>query len=285
MAFTGRATSGHTLPDGVEDMSDLVAIASPYETPLLDALGDPAAPAKEFLHTWIENEIMVKSNHMQVFTAAVEVDVKRAERSGVGVADELDYQKQEGVRNVLRHLECCVINGAVGVYNTTPTNDKMRGILGFLTTHVFRPGDGFPADKAPTEEQLRAGLDGLPPGIDGRVDLIVVGGQEARAIKSWIRCDKCGGPANDDSPFPVSAYEGINGVCRVILSRWVPPGTVLLLDSSRIKVLPLAGRSFHYNEIVQAAMGAEERIKGEIVGEYTLELQEQDKHGVIRLEV
>ena len=43
----------------------------------------------------------------------------------------------------------------------------------------------------------------------------------------------------------VSAYESDFGICRIILSRWVPSGTVLLLDSSRIEVMPLAGRSFH----------------------------------------
>jgi hypothetical protein len=43
MAFTGKATysAGTTLPELAEDVSDLIGIISPYETPLLDALGDP----------------------------------------------------------------------------------------------------------------------------------------------------------------------------------------------------------------------------------------------------
>ena len=46
MPFTGKATytAGATLPEIAEDVSDLVAIISPHETPLLDALGDPARP-------------------------------------------------------------------------------------------------------------------------------------------------------------------------------------------------------------------------------------------------
>jgi len=38
MAFTGKATysAGATLPEIAEDMSDLISIVSPYETPLLD---------------------------------------------------------------------------------------------------------------------------------------------------------------------------------------------------------------------------------------------------------
>jgi len=41
MSFTGKATysAGATLPEIAEDVADLVAVNSPHETPLLDALG------------------------------------------------------------------------------------------------------------------------------------------------------------------------------------------------------------------------------------------------------
>ena len=44
MAFTGKATydAGSELPEIVEDVADIISIISPYETPLLDHLGDPA---------------------------------------------------------------------------------------------------------------------------------------------------------------------------------------------------------------------------------------------------
>ena len=49
MAFTGKATysAGATLPELAEDVSDLIGIVSPYETPLLDALGDPMREATQ----------------------------------------------------------------------------------------------------------------------------------------------------------------------------------------------------------------------------------------------
>src|SRR5688500_18930988 len=54
MPFTGKATytAGSTLPEIAEDVSDLVAISSPHETPLLDALGDPARPARSTIREW-----------------------------------------------------------------------------------------------------------------------------------------------------------------------------------------------------------------------------------------
>jgi hypothetical protein len=62
------------------------------------------------------------------------------------------------------------------------------------------------------------------------------------------------------------------------VSRWVPQDTVLLLDSSRIAVLPLTGRSFQYKTL--ASTGDYEC--GELIGEYTLELKNEAAHGWIR---
>src|SRR5436305_14497598 len=60
MAFTGKATytAGADLPEAVEDVSDLVGIASAYDTPLLDALGDGARAARSTLHEWLEDTLL-----------------------------------------------------------------------------------------------------------------------------------------------------------------------------------------------------------------------------------
>ena len=60
MAFTGKATysAGTTLPELAEDVSDLIGIVSPYETPLLDALGDPLREATSTHHEWLEDELL-----------------------------------------------------------------------------------------------------------------------------------------------------------------------------------------------------------------------------------
>jgi len=76
----------------------------------------------------------------------------------------------------------------------------------------------------------------------------------------------------------VSVYESDFGVCRVVLSRWVPADTVLLLDSSRIDVLPMTGRHFHFKKL--ASTGDSE--VGQVIGEYTVEVRNENAHGVIR---
>src|SRR5438045_2733574 len=59
--FTGRSTSNPGVFAGIaEDVSDVIGMISPAETPLLDALGDPDRPAHNVLHEWLEDEM--KSN-------------------------------------------------------------------------------------------------------------------------------------------------------------------------------------------------------------------------------
>src|ERR1051325_9086260 len=60
MSFSGKATytAGTEFPELAEDVSDLVGIASAFETPLLDALGDPARAARSTVHEWLEDALL-----------------------------------------------------------------------------------------------------------------------------------------------------------------------------------------------------------------------------------
>ncbi|MEC9372664.1 MAG: DUF5309 family protein, partial [Planctomycetota bacterium] len=209
MAFTGKATysGGATLPELAEDVSDIIGIISPHETPLLDHLGDPRGAARSTVHEWLEDallpnvdvideqsfspnaleatsfgvengnffqigdqirgegakEVMLvtnvvantltvvrgyggtipetimddqrlfilgnaalegadrpearfttrarKRNYTQILTASVEVSGSQLAAQSIGIGDEMDYQTQERLRELIRDLENCVING------------------------------------------------------------------------------------------------------------------------------------------------------------------------------
>jgi hypothetical protein len=380
MAFTGKATytAGAGLPELAEDVSDLVAIATPHETPLLDALGDAVRPARSTVHEWLEDallpntdtindstyadpladtqfvvqnigrfragdqirtvnsgEVMLvtavntgastltvvrayggssaaalanaqviqiignaalegdsadaarftartrKTNYTQIFSSTVEVSGSELAVRQLAVQDELDYQKQQRLRELLRDLENSVINGRGAAANpegSSSVRRTMRGIVSFCTSNKFVPGaGGFPSDAAITEEQLNTALREIWKSSNGHVDLVVVNGQEKRWINAFIGTNRRYGAGDQTFTNLVSQYESDFGVCRVVLSRWVPIGSVLLLDSSRIDVTPLSGRSFQYKPL--GATG--DRESGQVIGEYTLELRNENAHGLI----
>jgi hypothetical protein len=384
MAFTGKATytAGPSLPEIAEDVSDIIGIVSPFETPLLDHLGDPARAARSTVHEWIEDSLLPntdainqssftpspttagsitvdngarfrvgdlvkpanstevmfvtvvasntlavtrgyggttpvaladnmpllilgnaalegderpaarftnrarKANYTQIFTSSVEVSGSQLAVKSIGVADELDYQKQDRLRELLRDLENCVINGvapSATQIGSSSIRRTMNGLLPSITTNTFIPGvdsipdgDGAGSDLL-NESVLNAAMKQIWENSSGAIDTIVVNGFQKRRINSFIAGNIGYTPADTRYREMVAVYESDFGVARVVLSRYVPADTILLLDSSRLDVLPLAGRSFHYKPL--ASSGDAE--VGHLIGEYTLEMRNESAHGVI----
>ncbi|MCZ6444652.1 MAG: DUF5309 family protein [Planctomycetota bacterium] len=383
MPFTGKATysAGATLPEIAEDVSDIIALVSPYETPLLDHLGDPQRSAMSTVHEWLEdsllpntdavndqtitdppnetiftvdngdrfsvgdqimlkgkdevmlvtavsgndltvvrqyggspsasladNDVIIiignaalegddaqatrftdrvrKQNYTQIFTATVEVSGSQLAAQSIGLDDEMDYQKQERLRELLRDLENCVINGFAASSDpqgNTSTRRTMRGIIASIAKNSFAPntgpippGDGVGNDLL-NEAVLNAALREVWEQSSGTIDTIVCGGFQKRQINGFISTSQRFIGHEKQFSSMVEVYESDFGVCRVVMSRWVPQDMLLLLDGSRIDVPPLAGRSFHFKPL--ASQGDAE--VGQVIGEYTLEFRNENAHALI----
>lgn len=279
MPFTGKATftAGTTLPELAEDVADIIGIVSPFETPLLDALGDPSRAAQSTVHEWLEDELLPatdaindatysnastdtsfvvdngprfrvgdqiqvansrevmlvtgmstntltvvrgyggttaealadnkvlrilgnaalegddrpatrftnrarKSNYTQIFTAGTEVSGSQLAARQIAVSDELDYQKAERLRELLRDLEQSVVNGvapASAPEGSASVRRTMRGIIPHLATNLFvNNTGGFPAGTGGstnqlTEEQINTALRLIWDQSAGQIDTIV----------------------------------------------------------------------------------------------------------------
>jgi len=379
MAFTGKATysSGSALAELSEDVSDIIGIVSPSETPLLDALGDSLRAATSTYHEWLEDtlapnkdsisdasitdpgtessfdvangdrfrvgdQIQVEGsaelmfvtaisddtltvvrgyagttaediadgdiinilgnaaleggdmpiarftnrsrlgNYTQIFTAAVEVSGTNLAASHLGISDEMDQQKVQRLKELIRDLENTVING--GLPGSDPQGSgtvrrTMKGIIQHLATNVYATGDsGFPSGTDLDEDKLNYVLRQIWENSSSNVDLIVVGGYQKRKINNFLSASRSFGANDKTYTDMVSLYESDFGLCRIITSRWMPQDAALLLDSSRINVMPLAGRSFHFKPLSSSG----DYECGQVIGEYTVELKNELGHGLIR---
>ncbi len=227
-----------------------------------------------------------KQNYTQIFTATVSVSGSMQASRAYGIADEVDYQKQERMRELLRDLENCMINGVAPVSNqqgSSTVRRSMNGIIQSIATNRFVPGaggipvgDGAGSDGL-NEAVLNAALRLIWDQSSGGVDTIVVGGLQKRKINSFISSSRAYAPEDTKFQDLVSVYESDFGVCRVVMSRWVPADTVLLIDSSRVQAMPLTGRSFGFKKLASTG----DSVEGQVVGEYTLEFKNENAHGLI----
>src|SRR5262252_288265 len=122
MAFSGLAVykDGY-FPSVAEDVSDVVSMISPYETPLLDAIGDAMYPATSVLHEWLEDAL----NPNAIQSAEASTVVLAASVTSLGVAGGLAAFLQNGM--LLRapqgeYLQVQAING-----NTITVNRGFGG--------------------------------------------------------------------------------------------------------------------------------------------------------------
>lgn len=228
-----------------------------------------------------------KQNWTQIFTASVSVSGTMQAVRAHGVADEADYQKQERLRELLRDLENTVINGVAPETNQQGGSNirrSMSGIDALLDTNRFSPGvNGFPdgggaSGDGLTEEIVNAALRAVWEQSSGAVDTILMNGNQKRAFNQLVDGQRQFGPDDDRYRSLVNFYESDFGVCKVVVSRWVPSDAIYLLDSSRLAVMPLQGRSFHYKPLSAAG----DSVEGLVLGEYTLELKNEAAHGVVR---
>src|SRR4051794_14636041 len=86
MSFTGKATysAGATLPEIAEDISDLISLNSPFETPLLDALADPAYAAHSTIHEWLEDDLVATQDQIASVTNSTHIVMDNASRFRAG---------------------------------------------------------------------------------------------------------------------------------------------------------------------------------------------------------
>jgi hypothetical protein len=248
---------------------------------ILHILGNAALEGDDKPNARFTNRVRC-GNYTQIFTAAVEVSGSHMAASQLGLDDEMDYQKQVRLFEMVRDLENTVINGGrptIDPQGSGTVRRTMRGIIQHLATNIFHTGDsGFPSGDDLDEAKINYVLRKIWENSSGNVDLIVVGGFQKRKINAFCSESRSYGP--DDKKFldMTSVYESDFGVCTILTTRNVPRDAVLFLDSSRLSVLPLAGRSFHFKPL--ASSGDYEC--GELIGEYTLELRNEAAHGLIR---
>src|SRR6185295_736120 len=164
-----------------------------------------------------------KQNYTQIFTAAVGVSGSMQAARTIGVTDELDYQKQERLRELLRDLENTVINGVAPAANpqgSSTVRRTMNGIVRSIATNIFQPDSGgIPAggdaggDEL-TEEVLNAAMRKVWEQSSAKIDTIVVGGVQKRRINGFIQSSRAYTSADTRFRDLVSVYESDFGVCR-----------------------------------------------------------------------
>jgi len=217
-------------------------------------------------------KLVRKSNYCQIMKVGVKLSGTAQAVGWITTGDKLADSKVMRLREVMRDLEKTILLGRtdVSTIGSDTARRTMAGIVCSLATNVMSAA-------TLTESALGNLLQACYNQGSREVDLIVAPPKQKRTISGWNSSRIH--VTNDANAYRnvVEVYESDFGVQRIVMNRWLPDDMVLALDSGRIKVVPLAGRSLRYEDLAKGG----DYLRGQVVGEYSLELRNENAHGLL----
>jgi hypothetical protein len=228
----------------------------------------------------------LRKNFTQVFERAVEITQTRKNIDIWAVADELKHQIQYRTYEIKRELNFSAISGKT-LLAVSPDSEQrsMAGIIQLLRDPAL---SGTNTDVCVTQVSAaltEAVINALAykiygyGGLDEKSDaIIVVGPYQAQIISAFEKDRIRRDPDNRKAGYYINKFISDLGYdFPIVVDRWFPKDKLLILDKSRVNIMPLQGDAWHTEKM--AKTGRSE--KWQISGQYTLELRNaEEAHGL-----
>lgn len=197
--------------------------------------------------------------------------------------DSYDAAVAKGVVDMLHQLEKEVVRGVLNSTNSLGSASQtrtMQGLRNWITTiNSTVVASSFSANPhlyiGNVWEQIYS-QGGSP---DTETWAIVAGSSFFRDISNLNDTKVEDSSQSEQFKRVIRTYEGPLGRAQVILSRVLSANELLLIPRERVKVVPLQGRSFSYEEMGKSG----DNKKGLLTGEYTIEVHHANAMARLRV--
>jgi hypothetical protein len=212
----------------------------------------------------------MRKNITQIFSDYVSITGTQQNLAQYVNSNVFTSEVQKKLLGLKIQLEMAIINSIYYEPTTNADGRMMKGTLQFLTE------EGVSGSGTLTEDNFKAFLKEIWQN-GGNPSVAVMDSASAETFNTF-QADKLIVQRNDQTAGRViTGYLSQYGHIRLIVDRWMHTNTIMVLsDVNRLKVHPLNGRAFFYEQLAKTG----DSVKGQIVGEYTLELRNPETHGV-----
>lgn len=208
-----------------------------------------------------------KNNYCQIFKKDIIVSgTLQAQKQLGNYGDEFGVQVERRLTEAMRDLEKAVIRGK-----------SFGNTLGSAT--AYRTMDGLLAQITTNTSSVQTLTTALLNAIvkqcwesGGEPDLIVCDSTFKEQIDLFNNTRVQVGNFEATYRDSVSVYSSTYGQQRVMLTHWMPASTLMVIDTRRVHVTPLQGRSFFTKRTADTG----DSLKGMVLGEYTLEVHNEE---------
>ena len=213
-----------------------------------------------------------QDNVTQIFDESVEVSGTAQTVGQYGITDLYNYEKAKKQLELALQLEKAVING---LKLDNGNKRYMRGIRSFIQTNVTIASGAVTIDMLNDVSQQVFNNGGLASG--GQYAFVVPAKQKRKISElqndkmRFVRAENTRGQVVDH-------IQNDFGLFPVVMNDNLKPDEVLFIDTNRVKIRPLGDRGFFHTYL--GVKG--DYSQGQIVGEYTLEFQQEKAHARIK---
>jgi hypothetical protein len=211
-------------------------------------------------------------NYTSIFQKAINVTGSQQAMDQWGISDELMYQENKAVPELMRNLELQFFHGTRAV-GTSSTPRSMGGVETYVTDNTVYTSGNI----------IKSKLDDLAQAIyedGGNPDMLVMAPAGANNLRDLIDSSSFVRVDQENTEFgmrPITRvstqfYQGI----QLVVSRWCPTDRAYLLDSSKIGFYDF--RPFASYDVARTG----DNWKREVIGEFSLAVANDKAHGVIQ---
>lgn len=293
-----------------EDLSDMVYMISPTETPLLSGAG--RAKAANTLHEWTTDVLATAANNAQIegddtYTAAgtvnpgtrinnrTQISRKVIRLSGTqqavnsaGNLYTMGKQMAKASAELKRDMETALLQNTTAVVGSAGVARQLRGLEGWVATNSSLGVGGVApnptTNTAPTDGTQRAFTEALLKTTlnaawtaGGNPDTIMVGGTQKQLFSSFTGGGTQMGNLDDKKLISaIDVYVSDFGTLKIVPNRFQRARTAFILEMDKWKVAYL--RPFQTEDLAKTGDSDAKHI----VVEYTLEASNEAASAVVR---
>lgn len=207
-------------------------------------------------------------NYTQIFSKGVKLTGTALSIEHNGIAKEDTYQIDKRMRELIRELDrTCIL----GIRSATNHSDTVYGTMGGVMDFIKHASSGNTNSTA--ETLTPSVLNAMVKQIwddGGSPDIVLVGGTQKQKISTFDQEFRRTTLDSRRAGFTVEEFVSDLGInLRVVVDRWVPSDYCFVLDSSKIMIKPLQGRSFFLEKLAKTG----DAENWQIIGEYTMEVK------------
>lgn len=285
-SHASRITAGTILKDSLSGKSEVIQVTalSTNSATVTRGYGSTSAHTHAAAATWeiISNPRpqgmtgpkdesttrALKFNYTQIFSKGVKITGTAQAIDHAGISSEDSYQIDLRLRELKRELDRTCIMGARaaadvidGAYGT------MGGIIEFVG-YIAATNVNFTAETLTPSVLNTMAKQVYDDG--GMPDIVLVGGLQKQKISTFDQEYRMSSIDTKRAGYTVEQFVSDLGMnLRVVVDRWVPDDVAMVLDSSKIKIMPLSGRAFFLEKLAKTG----DSNDWQIVGEYTMEVR------------